>query len=426
MLSLLSLLLVYYTNVVGQVFKEDDLADFDPPPGAAPIPDDQGNLEVCTRFAISKAVVDGFMKKKFIWGKEIDIDQRQVVMTLINEHKDGDGKWPHEFNHKRYIFQDSNNKYWETKLFVQKLPSEKDFINDVTSHFQVNTYVLVYPLNRNYPNEEKHCVYAEDYDQKSDEVLCINSDPKDPWPRIPVHGLGNNFYKVWCTASEMSNGSVSSPTISSPSHPVSSPSCLLTYKPPRKDSGTQTQIPPLYTSVPVRRRPNLSTDTLQRRSRHSSGRRDSQSSQAKRLSDLLSSPHDTIPRASMSGSKSIPNLYTINDFSENSERYPLMLAEQQYHEANPKSLNYAQNITKRPDSGYQSVSNRGGMTRSATQPTLDQYSSGAAANSPRCLDSSFNDAFGGEGGGTNTLKKKKNKFGSIRNFKKFFTPKTTK
>ena len=46
------------------------------------MPDNQGDLQVCTPFAMSKAVVDYFMTK---WG--VDIDQKAVTGILLNEFK---------------------------------------------------------------------------------------------------------------------------------------------------------------------------------------------------------------------------------------------------------------------------------------------------------------------------------------------------
>ena len=47
-------------------------------------PDDQKNSVLCTRFALSKAVANGFMDKKFIPGQEIDFDQSGIANWLVN------------------------------------------------------------------------------------------------------------------------------------------------------------------------------------------------------------------------------------------------------------------------------------------------------------------------------------------------------
>ena len=46
----------------------------DSPPGATAVPDNQGVLDVCTGYSLGKAVVNGFMTKKFVADKIIDID----------------------------------------------------------------------------------------------------------------------------------------------------------------------------------------------------------------------------------------------------------------------------------------------------------------------------------------------------------------
>ena len=56
------------------------------PEGVA-IPDDQGNLDVCTRHALSKAIGNGFMEKEFVPGKVLDFDQSAITQLLVNEHK---------------------------------------------------------------------------------------------------------------------------------------------------------------------------------------------------------------------------------------------------------------------------------------------------------------------------------------------------
>ena len=50
-------------------------------------PDDQGNLGVCTRFSLAKAVSNGFMDKDFVPGEELDFHQATISTLLVNEHK---------------------------------------------------------------------------------------------------------------------------------------------------------------------------------------------------------------------------------------------------------------------------------------------------------------------------------------------------
>ena len=57
-----------------------------PPEGFAKV-DNQGKLGVCTRSGLSKALANGFMSKKFVSGKNIDIDQQVIMTALVNTHK---------------------------------------------------------------------------------------------------------------------------------------------------------------------------------------------------------------------------------------------------------------------------------------------------------------------------------------------------
>ena len=56
------------------------------PEGPA-VPDDQGNLGVCTRTALAKAIGNGFIEKDFLPGKELDFEQNAITQVLVNEHK---------------------------------------------------------------------------------------------------------------------------------------------------------------------------------------------------------------------------------------------------------------------------------------------------------------------------------------------------
>ena len=49
--------------------------------------DDQGSLDTCTRFALSKSIANGFWTKKFVFGNEVDIEQSFILAALLAEHK---------------------------------------------------------------------------------------------------------------------------------------------------------------------------------------------------------------------------------------------------------------------------------------------------------------------------------------------------
>ena len=56
------------------------------PEGPA-MPDDQGNLGVCTRNTLAKAIGNGFIDKDFLPGEELDFEQNTITQVLVNEHK---------------------------------------------------------------------------------------------------------------------------------------------------------------------------------------------------------------------------------------------------------------------------------------------------------------------------------------------------
>ena len=50
------------------------------------VPDDQGNLGTCVRFATAKAVVNGHETRKY-FTESIDFKQKEVSQVLLNEYK---------------------------------------------------------------------------------------------------------------------------------------------------------------------------------------------------------------------------------------------------------------------------------------------------------------------------------------------------
>ena len=64
-----------------------NMSDYFPTPGGPAVLDNQGKLEECTRFALSKAIGNGFWTGKIVKGKDIDISQESIKEVLCNEHK---------------------------------------------------------------------------------------------------------------------------------------------------------------------------------------------------------------------------------------------------------------------------------------------------------------------------------------------------
>ena len=56
-------------------------------PEALASPDNQGNYGLCTRFAVAKAVANGFMTKAFGNVIRMDFDQNNISTLLVNMHK---------------------------------------------------------------------------------------------------------------------------------------------------------------------------------------------------------------------------------------------------------------------------------------------------------------------------------------------------
>ena len=59
----------------------------------------------------------------------------------------------------------TNNNYWITTLYISKVDKVSDMIDDFESKFQVNTYVLVYPMDQKAKDGKtpSHCVYVESF-----------------------------------------------------------------------------------------------------------------------------------------------------------------------------------------------------------------------------------------------------------------------
>ena len=56
-------------------------------PGGLAAPDDQGNLPLCSRYALGKAAANGFMVRKFDPHHQLDFDQRDIVTLIVNSDK---------------------------------------------------------------------------------------------------------------------------------------------------------------------------------------------------------------------------------------------------------------------------------------------------------------------------------------------------
>ena len=56
-------------------------------PEAPPVPDHQGNRGLCSRYAVSKAVGNGFWESKFPPNVRLDFQQDQIVSAIVNKEE---------------------------------------------------------------------------------------------------------------------------------------------------------------------------------------------------------------------------------------------------------------------------------------------------------------------------------------------------
>ena len=138
------------------------------------------------------------MRKIFVAGRSVDIEQDQIKTALLNEHKDGEGKWPEDFHAKYYQLQDTKANYWKITLSVVKV-NHADFVLDLQSAIQTSTYVLVYRDK----DVGLHCVYVRDYEHVGEFYNCINSHGSSMPTFVPISQGGNILYRVQCAAEPM-------------------------------------------------------------------------------------------------------------------------------------------------------------------------------------------------------------------------------
>ena len=75
----------------------------DDKPERQPSSDTQGDSGTCVRFALAKAIANLLYKNK------IDVDQHQIMITLVNIHKNICALSPTKYNDKIVVLQDVEN-----------------------------------------------------------------------------------------------------------------------------------------------------------------------------------------------------------------------------------------------------------------------------------------------------------------------------
>jgi len=156
-------------------------------PEAPPVVDDQGKSLYCTRFALSKAIVqacDDF---------GINVAQDAVSLVLVNEHKDEkqEGKFALAFHNKTYWIKDDCAIWFKTTLSVEEtsLKVFRKLWDKKEGAFVLNWRVPNAP-----PPHNLHCVFAERWMKKEERVKCLNSwKTEDPEPEIQKEAIENMY-----------------------------------------------------------------------------------------------------------------------------------------------------------------------------------------------------------------------------------------
>ena len=93
------------------------------PPGAYPIPDNQGNGATCTRYALAKAACSGLHNGVWTSGQAMDINQEALSMSICQEFKNTHGAWPTKYDKTIILAFDKKSKnYFYLTLESEKVP----------------------------------------------------------------------------------------------------------------------------------------------------------------------------------------------------------------------------------------------------------------------------------------------------------------
>ena len=124
------------------------------------IPDDQGKLGFCTRYALGKAIANGFMDKDFVKNRELDFDQNVISGILVNNEKANTNMkksaicllyiskekvrmWPTEFDGKTLRLQEHVTKdWWNVKVGVTSVSHDMNGDNTPQKRVLSKFYIL--------------------------------------------------------------------------------------------------------------------------------------------------------------------------------------------------------------------------------------------------------------------------------------------
>lgn len=182
-----------------------------PEPGDYAHPSDQKLDATCTRHAIGKAIVDGFMKRIFS-SNQLDFDQKKVIDEVMAIFPDKNPRHPTDFDKKTITAEDKETKKkFAIELHIGKLDGYDKMKEDMKDpNTQEFTYLMVYSivgfLNWFF-SVPPHCVYVRhlipDDPNNPCQVYCVNSHADNPYFGHPLDKPGNVFYKVTCKAEEV-------------------------------------------------------------------------------------------------------------------------------------------------------------------------------------------------------------------------------
>ena len=179
-----------------------------PPPGAFPVPDWQGQYSICTCYSLAKAALSGFQKGKFSFGIPIDLNQDAVIAVLLIEFKDIGPRHPTDFNQKSYLFQDVNKTAWKTYFNIQSA-TISELQSPASAKFE---YLVTYWESF----QNLHCVLMNHYDPHSNTLFCINSQGGHrQFPSVPASDVVD-LYQVECQAVRLWTPGQLSPLILTP------------------------------------------------------------------------------------------------------------------------------------------------------------------------------------------------------------------
>ena len=136
-------------------------------------PDYQGPYPICSYFAVTKAIKNGYMKGKFTNGESVIIDsQKGLAQTLVNLFEIGRNMeeiCPSEFDQLELTIFDVKMIAWDTKIFVTTVQSTPE--EELTKeNLKSNEYLITY----SHDNWE-HCVHVGNIIGGRNTVVGINS-----------------------------------------------------------------------------------------------------------------------------------------------------------------------------------------------------------------------------------------------------------